>query len=258
MFGLCRIMKSNLAINQIINNKKENTMNKFKILAFIGWLAVFYACSNDPFLYNDEARIRMEGPSIWTLGTDSLEFSFASFNNATLDTTFEVTIYVMGTGVERERTALFEVGAETTADPALYSFPLELIIPEGETSAILPVTIRRKESLKEKAVQLDVKVKESADFKIGANEQNHLLIKWSDILIKPSNWNDLVEFFGDYSDVKYRFIIDVLNQASFDTDVLSWAQMKNYQIVLTEKLREYNETHPQEPLTDENGNLVEF
>ena len=40
------------------------------------------SCENDGFLYQDESRIRMEGPEEWTLETDSLEFSFVSYHRA--------------------------------------------------------------------------------------------------------------------------------------------------------------------------------
>ncbi|MFV0590300.1 MAG: DUF4843 domain-containing protein [Draconibacterium sp.] len=234
-------------------------MNKIKLyLAFIALTALF-ACENDPFYFNSEARLRMEGPEVWTLGTDSLEFSFANYSSTVTDTTFDITVYVMGEAASQARTAEFEINpSSSTAETDMYSFPESVTIPAGEFSVNLPVTVYRTEALQSVQVQLYIKVKENADFKIGVNEQNHLLLKWSDILSKPNNWDDLEEFFGEYSLTKYRFMIDVLNTGTFDTETLSWAQMKNYQIELAEALRLYNEAHPGDPLSDENGNLITF
>ncbi|WP_319502152.1 DUF4843 domain-containing protein [uncultured Draconibacterium sp.] len=234
-------------------------MNKIKLyLAFIALTALF-ACENDPFYFNSEARLRMEGPEVWTLGTDSLEFSFANYSSTVTDTTFDITVYVMGEAADQARTAEFEIDPSlSTAETNMYSFPEMVTIPTGELSVNLPVTVKRTESLQTTQVQLYIKIKENADFKIGVTEQNHLLLKWSDILSKPNNWDDLEEFFGVYSLTKYRFIIDVLNTGEFDTDTLSWAQMKNYQIELAEALRLYNEANPGNPLADENGNLITF
>lgn len=234
-------------------------MKKIKLYLAITALIALFACKNDPFYFNSDARLRMEGPVVWTLGTDSLEFSFANYSSTITDTTFDVMVYVMGEAVDVARTAEFEIDPSlTTAETAMYSFPESVTIPAGAYSATLPVTINRTEALLTSHVRMYIKVKENADFKIGVNEQNHLLLKWSDILSKPNNWDDLTEFFGEYSLVKYKFIIDVLNTGSFDTDKLSWAQMKNYQIELAEALRVYNLAHPGEPLTDENGNLISF
>lgn len=234
-------------------------MSKIKLyLVFIALTALF-ACENDPYYFNSEARLRIEGPEVWTLGTDSLAFSFANYSSAITDTTFDVTVYVIGEATDQARTA--ELGTDpsiTTAEASMYSFPETLIIPAGQLSANLPVTVYRSEALKAAEVRLYIKVEENDDFQIGVNEQNHLLLKWSDILSKPNNWNDLEEFFGEFSLTKYRFIIDVLNIGTFDTNELSWAQMKNYQIELAEALRLYNEAHPGNPLTDENGNLITF
>ena len=234
-------------------------MKRLKLYLVISALIALVACKNDPFYFNTEARIRMEGPEIWTLGTDSLEFSFANYSSTVSDTTFDVTVYVMGEASDADRTAEFETDpALSTAEAKMYTFPESVIIPAGSYSATLPVEVKRTEELQSTQVRLYIQVKENADFGVGVNEQNHLLLKWSDILSKPNNWDDLEEFFGVYSLTKYRFIVDVLNRGSFDTDVLSWAQMKNYQIQLAEAVRLYNEEHPGDPLTNEDGNLITF
>lgn len=234
-------------------------MKRLKLYLAISALIALVACENDPFYFNSEARLRIEGPEVWTLGTDSLEFSFANYSSTITDTTFDVTVYVMGEASDADRTAEFEIDpALSTAETGMYFFPESVVIPAGSYSATLPVVVNRTEELQATQVSLYIQVKGNADFEVGVNEQNHLLLKWSDILSKPNNWSDLEEFFGEYSLTKYRFIIDVLNTGSFDTDVLSWAQLKNFQIQLAEALRVYNLEHPGDPLTDEDGNLITF
>ena len=234
-------------------------MNYNKIIIAIIGVFSFFACENDPFYYQDQARVRMVGPEKWTLGTDSLEFSFAHYSSGIEDTTFQVLLNVMGEAASTDRTVKVGVVADkSTAQSSQYSFPESVTVPAGAFEAILPVTIFRDESIKDAAVRLKIEIKESSDFLVGVVEETDLTIIWSDILTKPVNWNDLEEFFGEYSLVKYRFIIDTLNQGNFDADELSWAQMKNYQIILTDALLEYNEMNPNNPLTDENGKLVTF
>ena len=103
-----------------------------------------------------------------------------------------------------------------------------------------------------------LKVAANEDFNIGVVEQNHFCIKWNDILGKPKNWDtELIEFFGAYSLIKYRFIIDTIGFGEFGGS-MSWSELMNYKIRMKSALDAYNAAHPDQPLTDENGQLVEF
>ena len=222
-------------------------------------IAVFTACENDKFYYQDEARARIEGPYEWALGTDSLIFSFAVYPSTLLEQPMTMTLYVMGEAAATDRTVKLEVdAAQTTAASTQYTLPTEVTIPAGAFEATFDVTLKRTSDLTSKAVALYFKVAESSDFKAGVNEQNHFLIKWNDILGKPKNWDtELTEFFGDYSLTKYRFIIDTLGFGDFGGD-MTWSELMNYKIRMKTALSEYNEAHPDAPLTDENGQLVTF
>ena len=104
-----------------------------------------------------------------------------------------------------------------------------------------------------------VKVLESGDFKPGVNEENHITFIWTDVLSKPNNWADLEPFFGTYSNVKYRFMLENLgDEGELSTETMSWAQLNSLRIRFQNALNEYNAAHPGNPLTDEYGNLVTF
>ena len=235
-------------------------MKKIKsiILAFAA-IGMFTACENDKFYYQDEPRVRIEGPYEWAIGTDSLNFSFATYPNSVQEQVMEMTLYVMGEAVSTARTAKLEVDAsKTTAAASQYILPETVTVPAGQLKVPFLVTLMRSEDLTSETVSLAFKVVESADFKVGVNEQNHFSMKWNDILGKPKNWDtELKEFFGEYSLVKYRFIIDVVGFGEFGGD-MSWSQLKNYQIMMTSALSEYNAANPGAPMTDENGQLVTF
>ena len=94
---------------------------------------------------------------------------------------------------------------------------------------------------------------------MGSIEQDHLLLKWNDILSRPTNWDELEEFFGTYSDAKYRFMLNNTGVTEFDTEEMSWAELNNYKIVLTNALNEYNKANPNDPILDENtGQAIDF
>lgn len=217
------------------------------------------ACENDSFYYQDEARARIVGPYEWALNTDSLEFSFASSPSNVLEKGMDMTLYVMGTAAATDRTVNLEVVADkSTASSSHYAFPAQVTIPAGKLSANFAINLKRTSDLEAKKVQLYIKVAQSADFKPGVNEQNHFLLRWSDILSKPKNWDDLTEFFGVFSMTKYRFIIDTLGIAEFSINSMTWGELNNYKIRMKTALTAYNESHPGNPLKDENGQLVSF
>ena len=170
----------------------------------------------------------------------------------------QMTLYVMGEAASTDRTAKLEVDAsKTTAAASQYILPETVTVPAGKLVVPFVVTLMRSEELTSQTVSLAFKVVESNDFKVGVNEQNHFNMKWNDILGKPKNWDtELKEFFGEYSFVKYRFIIDTVGFGEFGNG-MTWSELKNYQIVMKTALDEYNAT-PAGPLKDENGQLVEF
>ncbi len=219
------------------------------------------ACSNDQdFYYRDTPRVRLVGPEAWTVGSDSLTFSFVTYPNDTTEKVMMVNAVIMGTPQDHDRTANIVVDNDlTTASPQQYSLPATVTIPAEKTSAAFPVTLRRDASLQQQPVRLYIKVAPSDDFQPGVNEENHLLLVWNDILSKPTNWDELKEFFGEYSNTKYRFMIaNAGGITEFDTDKLSWGELMNLRIKFQNALQDYNNAHPGNPLKDENGVLVEF
>lgn len=55
-----------------------------------------------------------------------------------------------------------------------------------------------------------------------------------------------LEFFGDYSETKYRFIISTLGVSQFtygEAEGMTWGEMWNYRLRMVAALEEYNATH---------------
>jgi hypothetical protein len=138
-------------------------------------------------------------------------------------------------------------------------YPNDPLIPADSTHARFPVVIRRDASLRSATVRLRIEVGASDDFLPGVNEENHLTFIWSDKLTMPANWPDLEEFFGAYSDTKYRFMLENSTPGTtFSIETMSWAMLMSYKIKFQNAVRTYNAAHPGNALTDENGNLVTF
>ena len=235
-------------------------MKKMKLMILLlAVIGMFTACENDKFYFQDDARIRIEGPYEWAVGTDSLTFSFVAYPSQVQEQGMEMKLYVMGEAAATDRTAKLAIDRTlTTANDDQYVFPETVTIPAGKLEAPFIVTLKRAD-LTSGTVSLYFRVVETNDFKVGVIEQNHFCIKWNDTLSKPKNWDtELFEFFGEYSLVKYRFIIDTIGFGEFSATSMSWSELTNYKIIMKTALDEYNDAHPGEPLKDENGLLVTF
>lgn len=235
-------------------------MRKNIFIALVAMLAMASCSSDEDFFYRDEARIRLVGPELWTAGSDSLTFSFVTTTSDTRETTMSVEAQIMGNVADHDRTAAIEIDqAGTTASADLYSVPTSVVIPAGKAAGSFDVVLRRSQQLTTKAVRLRIKVASSADFLVGVNEENHLTLIWNDMVSRPKNWESLEEFYGTYSDTKYRFMIETaLGKGDFISESLTWAQLQSFKIMFQNALNDYNAAHPGSPLTDENGNLVSF
>ncbi|MDR1897000.1 MAG: DUF4843 domain-containing protein [Prevotellaceae bacterium] len=236
-------------------------MKTVKIIALLSFTSLIAttSCENNGFYYRDTPRVRIEAPYEWALGTDSLEFSFVTLPLDVAEKEIFVSLFIMGNATDHDRNANLEIVAgKTTATAEHYECPAQVTIPAGSIKTDFPVILKRTNDLQEKTVRLYIHVIESESFKAGVTEQDHLLFKWNDILSRPNNWNDLTEFFGDFSLEKYRFILSVTGVSKFDTAAMSWAELNNYRIKVKTALDEYNASHPNNPLKDENGQLIEF
>lgn len=230
------------------------------LLAALGIMAtVLWGCKNDGFYYRDIPRIRMEAPYIWSLGTDSLEYSFLTSPISVTQYDMEITLHIMGEATAYDRTANITVDqSRTTATAQQYSLPTTITIPAGKYKATFNVTIQRTADLQTEGVRLGIRLLDSDDFSVGVIEQARMLLKWNDMMSRPTNWASLQEFFGDFSLVKYRFMINTTGVLEFSVDTMTWSQLTSYKMQLQTALAEYNAANPLNPLKDENNALVTF
>ncbi len=244
------------------NNKRYLIALSFIIchLSFSAALLTSCSSTDEDFFYQDEPRVRLVGDYIWAVGTDSISFSFVAYGSEVTEKEMLVDAQIMGEAENRDRVVNLSVDpARTTADASLYTVPSTVTIPAGAVKATFPVILKRSAALQTKTVRLYLQVAESADFKAGVNEENHIKLIWTDVLQKPKNWDTLEPFFGTYSDVKYRFMLANSNGAGeFSTETMSWAMLNSYRILFQNALNAYNAAHPGNPLTDENNQLVTF
>ena len=153
-----------------------------------------------------------------------------------LDTVW-VRVQTMGLLSDQDRVVKFEqVEADSlNAEPGVHYVAFDdprvkdlYYIPAKRNYADLPVLVMRDASLKEKTVNLKIRLAESADFKVGYADKSWTMITISDMLVKPTLWTNysIQYFLGAYGPVKHQFMIDVTGE-SIDNDWLKALGLHN-------------------------------
>lgn len=201
---------------------------------------------------------------------DSITYSFAIKANSLMTDTIKVPLRIMGNARNKDRTVAIQTVADsTTATTRQYTI-LPTIVKAGSFTTDIPVLVTRTPDMKTREVRILLAIVASADFlpgvrnttatTSGAGGITQYLVKVNDHLTKPSNWESLLSaYFGAYSQVKYKFVIDVTGRTEFPItgqDMVSPSQFLFYKKLCREALETYNTTNG--PLTDEFGMMVTF
>jgi hypothetical protein len=201
---------------------------------------------------------------------DSATYSFAIKPNGLMTDTVKVPLRIMGNARNNDRmVAIRTVTGNTTATIQQYTI-LPTIVKAGSFTTEIPVLVNRTADMKTKEVRILLEIVASPDFQPGvpnttattsrAGGATQYLVKINDFLTKPSNWESVLStYFGAYSQVKYKFIIDVTGRTEFPIsgqEIVSPSQFLFYKKLLREELEKYNAANG--ALTDEAGSPVTF
>lgn len=234
---------------------------KIKILVSLCGMALLLACKK-----NEHSASFTGGPKIFfapNLSSDSLLHSFANYP-AVPEKQLSLPLQIMGELESSDRKVTVMVDPQgTTALPTEYELAQEAVIPAGTTKGNLSLKIKVSPRLESGKVQLTLRLKPSADFKVEPekNGKNNELVKfrviWTNILERPSDWP--ITLWGAYSKVKHRLVIDLSGQSQYSgTKWTSTGMAYSIMGVCNEWLLVYNNSHPGSPYRDENGKDIRF
>jgi hypothetical protein len=211
--------------------------------------------------------------------SEKLVHNYSYYNGET-----SLTFYARITGQPTDYDRTFTLEAyDGDVDKAKGSYRVEgYVIPAGKTTAQFKIyfdssKLSNENLFSEEDGHLYFRMAENSEFKQGADGLNTLTVVLRNYLSKPEDWDTTDSYlfkpyktyFGDYSKVKYRFIIENTGLVDFrisstasvpyneSTNYISIAYATYLKQVLQIALTEYNNTHTTK-LTDENGNLITF
>jgi hypothetical protein len=260
-----------------IKNRKGTAAIRIGLL---GIVALLLACQDEYNLYDRKNAFVQFGPeqdkiykSSFDLADTAKSFTFVYLNSSVVQDTVYFDLYALGGPSEVDRkfaikqvqvpgSANAEPGKQYVAfdDPSVSEL---YQIKAGEVHLRMPVIMLRDESLTTETYVLGMELEDNENFLIGDPNLIWRKLYFSDQLIKPSYWNIFeTYFFGKYSKVKHRFMIDETGQRWDDDFFIQIYKDYSYAIfwrtTLNARLTDYNNAHPNDPLRDENGELISF
>ena len=189
---------------------------------------------------------------VYTNASDSTVYSFV-LHPGTTEGEIEVPFRLMGYPMPTDRTVGVEVDQAHSTAVEGKDFAIEPSILQADSVyGIIKVKVMKTAELDQKDLTATIKLKANESFAEPPVNEARYRILITNQLTKPDQWP-----FNEYSRVKHEFVIQV---TGIGTGYGNWngQQLVYWTGVLINALYEYNNSHPGNPLKDENGRLVTF
>lgn len=232
------------------------------MLAVSAALLCLTSCSqNEPTEYVNDPALYIDN--------DDVSFSFFYSTNTDGRDTVMIKVHAMGYPSDTDRPFTLcqtNLGAADAAEAGRHyvGFDTEemrrlMVMPAGKSDYEVPVILLQDESLDTKTVRLRIGVTPGDGFSSGVVEKDSVVVTFSSQAIKPGNWDDWYYAFGaSWGTVKMKFIIDNTGISDFNTVPTDYDYLYYLNDKLKSKLFDYNEAHPDAPLAEADGTVIDF
>lgn len=135
---------------------------------------------------------------------DTVVYSFA-FDMEATERTICIPVQIGGMAANHERKYMVEVEEYNGAQAGVHyeAINKEQILSAGKTTDSLRIKFFRRD-MDKVARKIGLRIKTGGDFIEGTQERLFVAVQVSDILEKPSWWNDWSSCFGTYHPIKFR------------------------------------------------------
>lgn len=223
----------------------------YKGLFLFATLMILASCGKDKqLMFKELTSVYVEA------NVDSTAFTFATSPVTVVSDSINIPLRIIGTAAATDRTVLFVPRAGATAKEGYHYKIGKAVIKANEFSTTVPVYVYRKPGLKDSVVRVVLELKKNADFNLGFSDRLTYKITIADILSKPTIWDATWSaYFGTYSEVKFRFLLQVTGRTNWNSSPLP-ADSRFMSQRAKNALLEYNQAHGD--LIDEFGKVVTF
>lgn len=218
------------------------------ILAGIVGIYLFVACneSNIP-TFSDSSDIYYVN-----IDGDESEISFDLVPVA--DTSYTITARLMGLASDQDMVVNIVATDSTTAIEGEHYTLSECVIPANKVVGECTLTLFAPDTLAEgDSLVIELEVLKSGEWLPGIDTK----LRYKIVAGLPNNWPTFWALFcyGNYSKVKYRFLLELYGSAKAIDDAANSFQWDGHRLFVYKALLKYEEENG-EPLKDENGNEV--
>jgi len=233
--------------------------SSFQILAVVAASIIgLLSCKKaEQKIYTDASRAYFATDSLINGQKDSLTYSFAIKPDSRMRDTVYIPLRVLGLAAPTSRTVKIVATGGTAIAGTHYNI-ISQKIRAGRVKDSVMIEMLKTPDLKTHTVSLQLQIVDGGDLSPGIKELTKYKLKINNILTKPDNWNGIVGyFFGSYSQVKHRFIIEVTGYSSYylylpgtttyDSSLFQFLQQKLRQELIIRG-----------PIIDEYGNPISF
>jgi hypothetical protein len=246
-------------------------MKRFEFICLICLLPLLAAVTgctqNEMLTYEND-------PAVYFAGTgdakvDSLNHSFFTLSIETLSDTVWVRVNTMGELSAQDRPVVLvqaNAGAEGAAVAGVHYVALDdpdlkplHSVPAGQEFGDMPVVLLRDESLSDGKVRLELTIAGNDHFRPGMSDKLKFTITTTDQVEKPPAWDTRWYYaFGTaWGPVKMRFLMSIID-ADWNATPTDMSLLQFYAAFAKQKLLDYNAAHPDNPLKEANGDLVQI
>lgn len=223
-------------------------MNKFSFILPIIALSVLACNKQEIPVYQQRAGAYFTA--------DSIAYSFIE-NPGEQSITVNLPISITGDSANYDRKINVTIITDsvTNAQATMYEVN-EIVLKAGKFTTNLPITVKYDQSMDSVEYKILFKMASSEDFPLINLNQRNTLLKFSNKVIKPINWDRLESKFGTYSTRWWKFIMEKTKMTSLPyhpelakTDPERWwmtaRELDIYQSFMRLELAKYNAVNPQ-------------
>lgn len=226
----------------------------FLILLLAGTGALLPGCRKDDlYMYNSQPAIYFYS-GVSANAVDSAAYNFILLPVTQTADTVYLPVRVQGFSAATDRKIEYTIADTSTAKAGTHFTMGPAVLHANRYADSIPVYVKRTADMANATFNLVVQLKPSAE--LGQGYANHLAYKLTitDRVVPPTWTYTLSSTFGAFSNVKFRFMVSVLQVTSFSGLLPSAAAAMATKCKLA--LAEYEAANG--PLIDENGVRVVF
>ena len=242
-----------------------------KYLSYILIVACLFSCKKEAVeTYQGKDGISFFAYTYELLHTTAVRsYSFALQATQKQRDTLFIPMRITGKLSDKPRTVLLKTAQGTTATAGVDFELKEFTVPPGASTFKYPLILINSAGMANNVYRIVLEPAETKDFTLGTfgqtpainifTEENfrYLKVDATSQYIEPAYWSIyLVADFGEFSAVKYKFMVKTLGITDFSYDKIGSDGLLNFPVTLRNALAAYEAANG--PLLDENGQQISF